>query len=67
MLLVIGIFLIVVGISDFGIAKVLDRQHASATGGLGEDRSPAVGRMLRRTGVITLVSGAVFVVVGLLS
>jgi hypothetical protein len=63
--LVIGIFLIVVGISDFGIAALLARQQASATGGLGASEPPPAARILRGTGVLTVIIGAVFVVVGL--
>ena len=66
-MLIIGIFLIVVGISDFGIAMLLERQQASADGGLGDRRPNSVGRMLRRTGVITIAIGAVFLVIGLVS
>jgi len=65
--LIIGIFLIVVGISDFGIAMLLERQQAPADGGLGDRRPSSVGRMLRRTGVITIVIGAVFLIIGLVS
>ncbi len=66
MLLVVGIFLIVVGISDFGVAALLARQQASETSGLGAPQPPPAARILRGTGVLTVVIGAVFVVVGLL-
>ena len=52
MLLIVGIFLIVVGISDFVVAAVLARQQTSATGGLGDSQAPPVSRMLRRTGAM---------------
>ncbi len=67
MLLIVGIFLIVVGISDFGIAALLGRQQASATGGLGASEQPPAARMLRRTGVLTIAIGVVLAVIGLVS
>ena len=67
MLLVVGIFLIVVGISDFGVAALLSRQQASATGGLGAAEPPPAARILRGTGAITVVIGVVLTVVALVS
>jgi hypothetical protein len=65
-MLLVGIFVFVVGLSDFAIAAVLTRGHAASTGGLGADQPP-VSRVLRRTGVITVVIGAVLILVGLVS
>lgn len=65
-MLVVGIFVLVVGISDFGIAAVHARGHAASSGGLGADQPP-VSRMLRRTGVITVAIGLVLILVGLLT
>ena len=67
MLLVVGIFLIVVGISDFAIAALLTRQQAPASGGLGGGEPPVAARVLRRTGVLTIVIGVVLAVIGLAS
>jgi hypothetical protein len=66
-LLVVGIFLIVVGISDFAVAALLARQQASATGGLGAPEPPPAARILRGTGAVTVVIGVVLTVVALLS
>jgi hypothetical protein len=66
-LLIVGIFLIVVGISDFAIAALLTRQHAPAGSGLGDAQPPVAARMLRRTGVLTLIIGVVLAVVGLVT
>jgi hypothetical protein len=66
-LLVVGIFLIVVGISDFAVAALLARQQASASGGLGAPEPPPAARILRGTGAVTVVIGAVLTVVALLS
>ena len=66
MLLIVGIFLIVVGISDFVVAAVLARQQASTTGGLGASQ-PAVSRMLRRTGAMIVAVGVVLAIIGLVA
>jgi len=66
-LLIVGIFLIVVGISDFVVAAVLARQQTSATGGLGAPEPPPVSRMLRRTGATIVVIGVVLAIVGLVA
>jgi hypothetical protein len=66
MLLIVGLFLIVVGISDFVIAALLTRQQAPASG-LGGGQPPVAARVLRRTGVLTVVIGVVLAVVGLVT
>ncbi len=64
-MLIVGIVILAVGISDFVIAAMLARSHAASAGGLGDTQpSPAV-RILRRSGAVTLVLGVVLVVVGL--
>lgn len=65
MLLIVGLFLIVVGISDFVIAALLTRQQTSPTGGLGAQQQPVAARVLRRTGALTIAIGVVLAVVGL--
>ena len=67
MLLIVGIFLIVVGISDFVIAAVLTRQQTPAGSGLGAPQQPVAARVLRRTGALTLVIGVVLAIVGLVT
>ena len=67
MLLIVGIFLIVVGISDFVIAAVFVRQQAPAGSGLGAPQTPVAVRVLRRTGAITVVIGVVLAIVGLVT
>jgi hypothetical protein len=66
-LLIVGIFLIVVGISDFAVAAVLARQQASTTGGLGASAPPPAARILRGTGALTLLIGAVLTIVALVT
>jgi uncharacterized membrane protein HdeD (DUF308 family) len=65
-LLIVGIVFVVVGISDFAIAALLARSQAASTGGLGAE-PPAVSRMLRRAGAVTVLVGAVLILVGLAS
>jgi hypothetical protein len=67
--LVVGIVLIVVGISDIGIAALIARnQAAGAPGGLGETAEPpAVVRILKLSGAFTVLVGVVLAVVGLAS
>ena len=67
MLLLIGIILVVVGLSDLGVASVIQRQHAAADpSGLGAEQQP-VSRLLRLLGYGTIALGAVLVVIGLLA
>jgi hypothetical protein len=69
MVTLIGVILVVVGISDFGAAAVLQsQQRRSDPSGLGqqEERTPVV-RLLRMMGLGTAVVGAVLIVVGLAS
>jgi hypothetical protein len=66
-LLVVGLFLIVVGISDFVVAAVLARQQASATGGLGAPEPPPAARILRGTGAVTVLVGVVLTIVALVA
>ena len=65
-MLLIGLIILVVGISDFVIAAVLARQQAAATGGLGASEPQPVVRILRRSGAVTVLLGAVLTLVGLL-
>ena len=67
MLLIVGIALIVVGVSDYAIAVVLARSQATGSaGGLGaEPRDPPVSRILKLTGGLTVVAGVVLVAIGL--
>jgi hypothetical protein len=65
-LLIVGIFLIVVGISDFGVAALLARQQAASSGGLGA-QEPAAARILRGTGALTLLIGVVLTVIALVT
>jgi hypothetical protein len=67
MVTLIGLILVVVGISDFGAAAVIQsQQRQSDPGGLGQqdERTPVV-RLLRMMGLGTVVVGAVLIVVGL--
>ena len=67
MLLVVGIVVIVVGISDIAIAALIARnQAAGALGGLGTSAEPpAISRILRLTGALTVAVGVVLAGVGL--
>ena len=65
-MLLVGIFVLVVGISDFAIAAVLARGHAAPTGGLTAEQPPA-SRVLRRTGAFTVAIGAVLILAGLVT
>ena len=69
MLLVIGIVIIAVGLSDIGIAALIARnQAAGAPGGLGSSAEPpAISRILRLTGAVTVVIGVVLAAVGLVA
>jgi hypothetical protein len=67
-LLIIGLALIAVGISDFFIAKLLVRQQTAGTGGLGgAAEPPPAARILRGTGAVTAVIGVVLTVVALVA
>ena len=67
-MLLIGIFVLAVGVSDFVIAAVLSRTHATTGSGLGPGaQPPPAARILRRTGAVTVLVGAVLVVIGLLA
>jgi hypothetical protein len=65
--LLVGIILVVVGLSDFGAAAVIGaQQRQSDPGGLGgTDQANPVVRLLRMMGLGTLVVGTVLIVVGL--
>jgi hypothetical protein len=63
-LLLAGIIVMVVGVADFVIARLLIRSQAATTGGLGASDPPVVARILRRSGLVTLAIGAVLVVIG---
>ena len=66
-MLIAGIVILLVGVSDLVIAAVLARNHAARSGGLGgADPSPVPG-ILRSTGAAAIVVGAVLIVIGLLS
>ena len=66
MITLIGVILVVVGISDFGAAAVIQaQQRRSNPGGLGPDERAPVVRLLRMIGLGTVVIGAVLIVVGL--
>ena len=65
MLLIVGIVLVVFSISDLIVAGVLTRKQTAATGGLGGAEPPAAARILKLSGLVTLVAGAVLIVVGL--
>jgi hypothetical protein len=67
MLLVIGIILVVVGISDFAVAGYIERQQATANPGGLEGEANPVPRLLRMVGIATALAGAVLVVIGLLA
>jgi len=65
MVTLIGVILVVVGISDFGAAAVIQaQQRQSNPGGLGPDERTPVVRLLRMIGLGTVVIGAVLIVVG---
>jgi hypothetical protein len=65
--LLVGIILVVVGVSDFGAAAVIGtQQRQSDPSGLGgTDSASPVVRLLRMLGLGTIVVGAVLIVVGL--
>ena len=67
MVTLIGVILVVVGISDFGAAAVIQsQQRQSDPSGLGQQDQPVpVVRLLRLIGIGTVVVGAVLIVVGL--
>jgi hypothetical protein len=67
-LLIIGLALIAVGISDFVVARILIRQQTATTGGLGGAAAPPPAvRILRGTGALTLVVGVVLTIIALVS
>ena len=63
-MLILGLVIVLVGISDLVIAAVYARREAAADGGLGGQPSPFVG-VLKRTGMITIAVGIVVAVIGL--
>jgi uncharacterized membrane protein YidH (DUF202 family) len=68
MVTLIGVILVVVGLSDLGAAAVLRRQQRqSDPSGLSEEQQTPVVRLLRMIGLATVVIGAVLVAVGLAS
>jgi hypothetical protein len=66
-LLIVGIALIVVGVTDYAMAALLARnQSAGAPGGLGAGAAPPpAARILKLTGAVTVAAGVVLVAVGL--
>jgi len=66
-LLIIGLALIAVGISDFFVAKLLVRQQAAGSSGLGAPAEPPAARILRGTGAVTALIGVVLTVVALVA
>ena len=68
MVTLIGVILVVVGLSDFGAAAVIQmQQRQSDPGGLGQSEPTPVARLLRMIGLGTVVIGVVLIVVGLAS
>ena len=63
-MLIVGIVVLLVGISDFVIAGVLVRKSAGSSG-LGNAEPPPVVRVLQRSGMVTVAAGIVLVVIGL--
>lgn len=66
-MLIAGIIIVVVGISDFVIATLLARRETAGTGGLGGAQPPRVAFILRRSGALTIAVGVVLIVIGLAS
>jgi hypothetical protein len=66
-LLIIGLALIAVGISDFVVARILTRQQTATSSGLGAPEAPPAARILRGTGALTLAIGVVLTVIALLA
>ena len=67
MVTLIGVILVVVGLSDFGAAAVIQMQQRHTNpGGLGTEAQTPVVRILRMIGLGTVIIGAVLIVVGLL-
>jgi hypothetical protein len=67
-MVLIGVILVVVGLSDFGVAAVIRaQQRQSNPGGLGQPEPTPVARLLRMIGLGTVVIGAVLIVIGLAS
>jgi hypothetical protein len=65
-MVLIGVILVVVGLSDFGVAAVMRmQQRQSDPGGLGQAEPTPVARLLRMIGLGTVVIGAVLIVIGL--
>ena len=68
MVTLIGVILLVVGLSDFGAAAVIQmQQRQSDPSGLGQEQRTPVVRLLRMIGLATVVIGAVLIAVGLAS
>jgi negative regulator of sigma E activity len=68
MVTLIGVILVVVGLSDFGAAAVIQmQQRQSDPSGLGQEQQTPVVRLLRMIGLATVVIGAVLIAVGLAS
>ena len=68
MVTLIGIILVVVGLSDYGAATVIQAQQRrqSDPGGLGETPETPVVRLLKVIGIGTMVVGGVLILVGVL-
>jgi hypothetical protein len=64
--LIAGIIVVVVGITDFFIAGLIARRETAGTGGLGAE-PPRVALILRRSGALTIAVGVVLIVIGLAS
>ena len=68
MVTLIGVILVVVGLSDFVAAAVIQRlQRRSDPSGLGQEQHTSVVHLLRMVGLATVVIGAVLVAIGLAS
>ena len=65
-IMLVGIILVVVGVSDFGVASVLQMQQRQSdpSGLAGTETANPVVRLLRVIGIGTIVIGAVLIVVG---
>jgi hypothetical protein len=65
--LIAGIIIVAVGISDFVIAGLIARRETAGTGGLGRAAPPRLTLILRRSGAVTIAVGVVLIVIGLAS
>ena len=66
MLTLIGVVLLVVGLSDLGAAAVIQSQQRQPDpSGLGQEQPLPVVRLLRMIGITTVIVGAVLIAVGL--